>query len=433
MSRRVLFEIGILFILLSIQAGGQVNSYSAFEKGKKFSINVATGWMDLITDLLRRDAIPPPGCLRMYAYTGLALYESQVPALPGYQSIFTHFSGNKISDIKKELYNSPIAANTAIAELMRRLNILKSQKEIDSLESFYMVIFQQQTTQNQSDASNHYGRQIADAIFKWSKSDGTFASHTSYSAPQAPELWKPGPNTPNPPPGAYQGLLRTFIKDVVSLTLPPSPPAYSTDTASIFYKNAVAAYETRNGITLRDSLLINAWQSKFGVNYVPMGHLTKLLNLMLDKGNYSLAEASIVYAKNGIAMFDAVVSAFNAIYKYNVIRPVTFIQDVMGKKDWNTFYIYNFYPSYPSNYAGCVAASGVILAGTFGDSYSITDSTQASLYGSHQFTSISNFVNRVASCRVMAGIEFPFAMEAGKTQGRKIGELVNALPFKKGK
>ena len=153
MRKRALLAASILFVLLSIQAGGQGNSFSGFEKGKKFSINVATDWMHLLTDLLRRDAIPPPACLRMYAYTGLALYESQVPALPGYQSLFTYFSGNKISGIKKEMYYSPIAANTAIAELVRKLNILKSQKEIDSLESTYQIIFQQQVSQKQSGAS----------------------------------------------------------------------------------------------------------------------------------------------------------------------------------------------------------------------------------------------------------------------------------------
>jgi hypothetical protein len=433
MIKRVLPAIVFFYVILSFHARGQDISYSTLKKENEFSINVATRWMHLLTDLLRKDAIPPPACLRIYAYTGLALYESQVPGMTGYQSLFTYFSGSKIPGIKKQMYYSPIAANTVIAELVRKLAILKSEKEIDSLESSYQIIFQQQTSQKQSDASIDYGRRVADAIFKWSKTDGTFVTYNSYSVPLAPELWKPAPNASNPPIGAYQGLLRTFVKDAVSLTLPVSPPVYSTDTVSVFYKNAEAAFETRNKIMFSDSLLISAWQNKYGVNYLTMGHLTKLLTLMLEKENYSLPETSIIYAKNGIAMFDAVISAFNAIYKYNVIRPVTFIQNVMGKKDWNTFYIYNFYPSYPSNYAGCVAASGVILADTFGESYSITDSTQASLYGSHQFTSISNFIDRVASCRVMAGIEFPFAMEAGKTQGRKIGGLVNALPFKKGK
>ncbi len=431
MSKRVLYAVGILFVLVSIQAGGRGNSFSAFEKGKNFSTSVATEWMHLVTDLLRRDSVAPPGCLRMYAYTGLALYESQVPALPGYQSLFSYFSGDKISDIKKELYYSPIAANTAIAALVRKLAILKSQKEIDSLESSYQIIFQQHTSQIQTDASIDFGRQVADAIFKWSKTDGTFATYTPYSIPQAPELWKPGPNSPNPPPGVYQGLLRTFIKDVVSFTAPVAPPVYSTDTASIFYKNAGAAFETRNKITFKDNLLITAWQNKRGTNYLVMEHLTKLLTLMMEKENYSLEEASIVYAKNGIAMYDAVVASFNAIYKYNVIRPVTYIREVMGKTDWNTVYPYDNYPSYPSNYATCVAASGIILASTFGESYSITDSTQVALYGSHDFISIRNFIDKVTSCRVMAGIDFPFAMEAGKAQGRKIGELVNTLPFKK--
>lgn len=433
MSSRALLAAGIFFNLLSIQAAGQGNLYSAIEKGKNSSSIIATGWMHLLTDLLRRDAIPPSACLRMYAYTGLALYESQVPALPGYQSLFTHISGNKISGIKKQMYYSPVAANAAISELVRKLAILKSKKEIDSIESSNQIIFEQQTSQKKSEASIEYGKQIADAIFKWSKTDGTFATYSSYSIAQAPELWKPGPNAPNPPPGAYQGLLRTFVKDAVLQSLPPSPTPYSTDTASVFYKSARTVVEARNQITLSDSLLILAWQNKYGINYLTMEHLTKLLTFMLEKENYSLEQAAVIYAKNGMAMFDAIVSSLNAIYKYNIIRPFTYIQNVMGNKEWRPVYNYDHYPSYPSNYAACVAASGVIMAGAFGESYPITDSTQAFQYGLHNFTSITHFVNEVSICRVKAGIEFPFGMEAGKIQGRKIGELVNALPFKKRK
>ncbi|HUQ65941.1 MAG TPA: hypothetical protein VM101_07290 [Flavitalea sp.] len=429
MIKRFLFAT-IYFIPLSIPVKAQSILYSRITTHKVDSINVATRWMHLLTDLLRKDSIPPPGCLRIYAYTGLALYESQVPAMAGYQSLFAYFSGNKIPGIDKEKYYAPITANAAIAGIIKKLAILKSAKEIDSLESYYENFFEQHISQEEWDASIAYGRQIADLVFQWSKSDGTFATYSSYSIPQANELWKPDRWSPTPPPGAYQGFLRTFVKEAIAMTLPNPPPAYSTDTVSVFYKNAKAVFEFRNNITISDSLLINAWQNRYGVNHLTMGHLTKLLTLMLEEGNYSLQEASVIYAKNGIAMFDAVVASFNAIYKHNVIRPVTFIRGTIDK-NWNTLYNYNFYPSYPSNFASCVAASGTILADAFGESYSITDSIQTSQDGSHQFTSISNFVNTVANCRVIAGIDFPFSIEAGKILGTKIAQLVNALPFKR--
>lgn len=390
-------------------------------------INVATGWMHLVSDLLRKEAVPPPGCLRVYAYTGLALYESQVPALKKYRSLFYSLSGKKIPAIDRNMYHSPIAANTVIAVLLRKLSILKSQKEIDSLESFYQNFFQRQASQKQSDASRDFGRKIAEAIFEWSKTDGTFTINNTYSVPEAAGVWKPVTNGPNPPPGINQGSFRTFVKDAVSLTCPPPPPEYSTDTASVFYKNAKFTFEARNNINQSDSLLTSAWQNKYGTNHLTMGHVTKLLTLILEKEKYSVAEASLVYAKNGIAMFDAVASSFNAIYKYRVIRPVTFINSVMNHKNWNTLYPYDFYPSYPSNFACLVTASGTIFAETFGESYSISDTTQVSLYGSHHFTSIDDFIEKVTNLRILAGVDFPFTVEAGKIQGRRVAGLVNAL------
>ena len=168
---------------VAFQSGGQINSSPAFENRDSFK--VATEWMKLLTDLLRKDAIPPPGCLRIYAYTGLALYESQVPGMPEYQSLFTYFSGSIIPPISKARYYAPIAANTAIAELVKKLAILKSQKEIDSLQSSYNEILRRHTSGERVNASTTFGRQIADSIFEWSKSDGTFTKHTTYLVPQA--------------------------------------------------------------------------------------------------------------------------------------------------------------------------------------------------------------------------------------------------------
>lgn len=433
MRKRSIFGMGIVFILVFIQSKGQHTKNASFDKARKFTGNVATGWMGFLTDLLRRDAIPPPGCLRIYAYTGLALYESQVPALDGYQSLYTYFSGNKIPALEKTLYHSATVANAAVAELVRKMAILKSQKEIDSLESVYQINLQQETSIRHSNASIIFGRQIAEAIFNWSKTDGTFVKYSSFPLKQAPELWQPDPNSPNPPIGAYQGLLRTFIKDVVSVSVPPPPPVYSTDSSSFFYRSASIVFESRNKVSAMDSILIVAWQNKYGINNLTMGHLTMLLTSMMNGQNYPLEKAAILYAKNGIAMFDAVVASFSAIYTFSTTRPLNYIRTVMGKTDWNTIYPYNFYPSYPSNFAACVSASAAIMSNAFGELFPVIDSTQVASYGVSQFSSINDFVNRVANCRVLAGIEFPFAMEEGKTQGKIVGELANSLPFKKSK
>lgn len=392
--------------------------------------NVATAWMNLISDLLRKDSIPPARCLRVYAYTGLALYESQVPGLKGYQSVFSYLSGTRIATIAQREYSSSVAANAAIASIIRNLGVLRSIAAIDSLESYYLGIHQKQATKKQVGGSVEFGRKVAETIFQWSKSDGTFNAVGSYQLTHEPGVWKPGPKVSNPP-GINQGSLRTFVKDVVVLTFPDPPPVYSTDTASAFYRNATITFNARNSLTFHDSLIIVAWQPRYAVNYQPMVHLTKLLTNVLEKEKYSVAAASVVYAKNGMAMFDAVVTAFNALYHYRIIRPVTFIQNVMGKTDWNTLYFYDFYPSYPSNFASLVGASSGILAGIVGVGQPLTDSTQASNYGSQRFSSLNGFADKITTVRIIAGIEFPFTIDAGITQGRKVAELVNTLPFKK--
>ena len=50
--------------------------------------------------------------------------------------------------------------------------------------------------------------------------------------------------------------------------------------------------------------------------------MTMILTAIMAKENYSLQNAAMAYAKNGMAMFDAVVCCLKTKYVYNVLNPV---------------------------------------------------------------------------------------------------------------
>jgi hypothetical protein len=397
--------------------------------------NIAIEWMSHITNWAISDSLTPPPSLRMYAYAGLTMYESQLPSSKDYQSLYTYFTGNKIRVDGKVSYFSPACVNAGVAQILRRLQSLKKHGgQIDSLEMYNYNLYKQQCSSEQLEASVAFGKQVADSIFEWSKSDGSFTPRPAYTVPVGPGLWEasPGKQTFPVPVGAYQGVLRTFCTDVTTKSDPGPPPPFSTDTSSVFYKDAQELMKAVRQLSHDDSVLVNAWMVISSTHYLnTMTHMTLILTAMMEKENYPLQTASAIYAKNGMAMFDAVVCSFKTKYVYNVLNPVTYINKYLGDTSWVSYYFYNYYPAYPSNQQALVAASGAVMESQFGSSYHFTDTAQALLYGLRSYNSIDELVDQVGRSRIIGGVDFRFSVNAAKIQGRKVGTAINNLPFKK--
>ena len=400
------------------------------EKGNTYSSVLATDWMTLIINIIRRESIAPPPTLRIYVYAGLALYESQLPGMPEYQSLYSYFTGNKISYDAKESYYMPACANAAIAEVMRKLNLVKALRTIDSMELYNYSLFQKQVEEKKLKASVDYGRRVADSIFGWSKTDGTFDSYPAYKPVAGEGLWQMSQGIPNPPSGINQGDFRTFVPDIANIADPGSPPPYSIEKESEYYKGAAEIFAISKNLTHADSLFVYSWKIGPGSNYNTMTHTTKLLTEILQKEHYSLQQACIIYAKHGMAMSDVITCCFKAKFKYYVINPVVYVRNVLGQKEWNSVYLSDFYPGYPSNMAACVAASVSILESSFGKNYHFIDSTQDALYGSRSYKSFNELLEEQGKMSLLGGLHFRFSVNAATLQGRKVGALINQLPFK---
>ena len=54
---------------------------------KQYSAGVATDWFNLLAEITRTKPYFVGQALRIFAYSGIALYESVVPGMPSYQSM----------------------------------------------------------------------------------------------------------------------------------------------------------------------------------------------------------------------------------------------------------------------------------------------------------------------------------------------------------
>ena len=398
----------------------------------QFDSEVPIAWMNLFTELNRTTYFNPQSA-RHFAYSGLALYEAVVPGMPSYQSVFAQLSGDIIDfDGSPTSLYWPASANAALAQISKRLLQDYPQplnlSAIEQLEASLYDEFPASVSEEVLQQSVAFGKQVADQIYEWSKTDGTFTPCGPYVPGSAPGTWVPTP--PAPAAGACLGELRTFVANIAENVLPEPPPAYSTDPASEFYQMNEMIYEISQNLTPEDQLIIQAWRDVPGVKLNGPTHMAKLTADLIDQENLNLGEAAVLLAKQGMAVYDAIVATMNAKYHYTLIRPNTYIQNVLGHTSWNSVYPTPPHPSYPSIASSVAAATIEVLEDFFGDNYAFDDSTQQGMFGVFGYESLDALIDDVKLSRTHSGLNYQFSVEVGEEIGRAVGEEINSLDFR---
>ncbi|MFO7720217.1 MAG: hypothetical protein R6W85_07240 [Gillisia sp.] len=398
---------------------------------RMYDADVATQWFSLLADLSKNTFYFPLPSARLFAYSGLALYESVVPGMPDNQSIFYQLTGQTI-ELDGE-YFWPATANAAQAELARKLLQDYPQPPnlvaINQLEADLMDTFPSFIPQEQLDRSVEFGKYVAGLVYEWSKTDGFFTPCPPYIPLGGPGNWEPTPPMFFPAAGSCLSAMRTFVPNIAQSVMPGPPPAYSTDPGSEFYQMNVAVYETTQNLTAAELNIIQAWRDNPPANYNGPAHVIKLSALLLDQENANLEEAAVLFAKQGIAIFDAIPSMMTTKYEYVLLRPTTYIRGVLGHTTWESVYPAPPHPSYPAIAPGVIAAAVEVLEGHFGTNYAFVDATQEALYGIFSFGSFSELLQHVGISRTHSGINYQLSVDTAIEMGRTVGEHVNAMNF----
>jgi hypothetical protein len=413
-------------------------------KAKKYSADVAIAWINLQQKLIKKTPGFSPGVSgRAWAYSGLALYESIVPGMPGYRSLLGHMGAPTAAvPANSKFFYWPSCANSAMAFIIKNLFASTSPANvstIDSLEAAFNSQFEAEVKEAQIlEGSANFGRLVAENIFEWSKTDGGHEGYkpqpNTYTPLPGDGFWKPTPPAFANAAASNQGNYRTFTPGLTAQTQPSSYPipSYSPDPGSDFYNMVNEVYTISQSLTNENILTVKTWGDIPG-NYNGPGHFTNIATQLIILKHLNLDEAALVYAKHGIALNDAGISCFKTKYEYNLVRPITYIRSpAMGHTTWNTIIPTPPHPEFSSAHAVVGRASSVVLESTFGKKCSFTDKTHEALYGSRTYNTLEEYAKDGAWSRVLAGIHYNPSATAGLEQGKKVGDLVNKLPFKSG-
>jgi hypothetical protein len=435
-------------MLIGFGAVKQPSQPVAAQSATSDNADVAVAWFDLQLDLSQSTpGFTPPVVSRAFAYSGIALYESIVPSMDGFQSL-----GGRLQDlgpvpypIAEVEYDYQIIANSVLYEMTHYLYFNTSQDNFDKIDELYdrwLINLSAGVDPAIVERSEMQGRIVANAILIWSLSDGGYRGQlsnfpASYVPPTGRGLWVPTPRPNGDPLAAlqpYWGENRTFAVTLEEQCFLVPPPEYSEDPDSAFYGEAYEVYETVQNLTAEQNEIALFWSDDPGTTPTPPGHSISILNQVLVLENASLQLAAEAYAKVGMSQADAFIVGWYYKYRYNLIRPITYIQNLIDP-DWNTPIITDPvvtppFPEYPSGHSVQSGASAQVLTDLFGDQYTFTDHTHDERgLTPRSFNSFYAFADEAAISRLYGGIHFRAAIELGVENGKCIGSVVSAMPF----
>ena len=133
---------------------------------------------------------------------------------------------------------------------------------------------------------------------------------------------------PSQLPALLTGEITGRLLQAVPNTQPGAPLAYSEDPTSPFFQMVKHDYDISQTLTPDQTNDALFWRDIPGVSTA--GHWVSILQQVLKQTNSHLDKAAFAYALTGACINDAGISVFKTKYTYNLVRPITYIRNVMG-------------------------------------------------------------------------------------------------------
>jgi hypothetical protein len=401
-----------------------------------FNSDVPVAWFNLAYDLVQAEQISPPVAARIFGYLGIALYEALVPGMPGYQSLVGQLNGLQVMpEPADHVYHWPTVANSVLATTLLGLlnsDLNSTQSAIHALKEEFNQAFKPSLPPGVFTRSLHHGFTVGHGILIWAGMDGyEFFNDCDYMPPEGDGMWVTTPPTLSPALQPCWGKLRPFVLSQSSDCSPTPPPSYSELPEADFYQEALEVFQVVNNLTPEQLEIAMFWADNPGETGTPAGHSISILNQILIQEESSLDTASEAFARVGISLADSFIACWETKYEYNLLRPVTYIHQVLGYEDWTTPVVTPPFPEYTSGHSVQSGAVAQVLTDMFGE-MAFTDNTHASRgFASRNFENFLDFAQESAISRLYGGIHFRSAIELGLEQGQCIGEKVNQIMFNK--
>ena len=426
---------GLLMIIFSCNEKKQ-NSFSAND------VAILHENQKQLTRLIIYDVFTPPVASRIYAYTSLAAYEAVRFAKPGYRSLAIKLNGFPPMPLPDttQTHNYLLAASKAFFTVAHKVVF-----SIDTLEKYEEKLysnFRQTLDDDVYHRSLAFGEKIGNRVLERAAADNYKQTRgmAKYLGSKEDGKWQP--TSPDYLDGVEPnwGKIKPFVLDSSSQVTCPRPPAFSKDTTSTFYKNALEVYNI--GKHLTDSLItiVEYWDDNpFVIEHkghmmfankkiTPGGHWMGIASIACRKAQADVVKTAWVHALTSMALIDGFIACWDQKYKTEVVRPINVIQSMIDE-NWQPYLQTPPFPEYPSGHSVISAAAATMLTNIFGEHFAFHDDSDKEYIGMERdFSSFMQAANEAALSRLYGGIHYRSGIEAGAEQGRIIANhLVEKL------
>src|SRR5690606_23901295 len=418
---------------------------------KTHSSEVVKEWLAVQTAMLYRPMGNPfglnPG--RYMAYSGVALYEAVVPGMPAYQSLYGQLTDMPAMPTTHLgfAYHWPSSAHAALATITKKMfgtTAAYNQQAVTDLENHLNDQYRAEAGNEIFERSIAFGKEVADRIFEWSKTDNANWPTTPYQLPTPfPGMWQPevlGGAIGFP----YWGHNRLMVSGSIDNTISPPPPPYSTDPASAYYSAYNEVYQVSQNLN-NEQKLIAKYYNDANPGYPAGAHYVSILKQVIEQFKPALDKAAITFAKTGISLFDATTISFKGKFLYLNERPFKYIRSVIvpgAIPAWQPFIPTPPYPDFPSNHAVFSSSVAYALSSLYGSHTTFTNNSYEGVMadlgsgpvnlGTRHYTSFDAMSEEIGISRLYGGIHIRYAIEEGFKQGKKVAQNIESkVKFKK--
>jgi membrane-associated phospholipid phosphatase len=466
---------------LSLKAALLVILTAACQATPEADPRMVSEWMHTYYGAIRVERLSPPVASRLMAYAATALYGGLASATPSLPTLSTKLNG--IPELPRggprDRFDATIAAVAAerviVDSLLREALPTTRAALIRVADSLTAARASEGWDSAKRAPSEDIGRRVGLAVVAWSRADGFDKTRTMppYAAPVGPAYWvndapaniyaaqnlsgasefvaldnpanalragsvsdrglilnRPKPAGKTLPAVNMAGMSEPYWADIRPFALErwsecpvPEPPPYSTDTASVLFKDAALVRAARGSLTPDQRATALYWADNAGESGTPVGHWLAIASQMVSAQKLSANDAARLMVLTSVAQADAFIATWGYKYKYNLIRPRTYIRRVTDSI-WEPLIPTPPFPEYPSGHSTVSAAAAVVLTSVLGE-IAFDDSTGLTIGNAvRRFPSFNAAAREAGLSRIYGGIHFPYGNSAGRALGECVGGKV---------
>jgi hypothetical protein len=284
------------------------------------------------------------------------------------------------------------------------------------------------------DRSIAQGRAIAEHILAWSRADGgavveNMGFPMDYTPGTRPQDWVPTSliRMQQAPLLPGWGNNRPFAIPSTDAVDPGPHPDYDETPGSAFHAAAQEVHDTGRSLTDEQKLIARFWSDDAMLTFTPAGHWISIVLQIAERDAMPAEVISSALAKLGVAQADAFIACWASKFRYNLLRPVTYIKRHIDKA-WEPLLVTPPFPEYTSGHSAQSGAASTVLSAVFGEDFAFDDDTHvAEGLPVRSFPSFKAAAEEAAISRMYGGIHYRFGNEKGLEQGRSVGAHAASL------